>query len=186
MKSQIKIKNGLGMLKYKHYSFVLIKQGENYILSQKKHFYPINLARILGNSLKKHESPKKSALRQLKDIISTDSDFFKNEDLQYVANLKTIVNTAKGETIVNSYIYYARIPSNWNIQTKDNLCTLCYLKESNFQELILSMSELKENLQKNEVLFGFNWQDYIKVYQPIHQIALDYARKSEEVYFDKY
>lgn len=174
------------MLKYKYYSLILIKQGDYYILSQKKHFYPVDFARIIGRSINKQESPKKTALKELQDCLVGENHYLKKEDLKYVANLKTIINTAKGETVINSYIYFTVIPTDYRIQSKNKTFNFCFLKELEFQELIISMSDLKENLQRDNVLFGFNWQDYVKIYQPIQQIALNYAKKLEKNHFDNY
>jgi 8-oxo-dGTP pyrophosphatase MutT (NUDIX family) len=170
---KVKINNPIGNLYRKNHSLILVKQGDKYILGQKKHFYPNDFARMLGGGINEGESPKAAAIREIKEEVGIDID-----NVEYIATLKTIANTAQGEMIMTTHIFFLEIPFNIKLEVGDDISGLKYLSELELQKLIFGMSQLTGTYHGDDHLFNFDWEDYGKIYEPIHQIAFEYAKNN--------
>jgi isopentenyldiphosphate isomerase len=169
---KVKINNPIGNLYKKNYVLVLIKQGKKFILSKKKHLYPNNYARMIGGSVAETETPKDAIIR----IIDRDLALEIN-NIDYISSLKSVVNSAQGEVIVTTYIYYIDIETKLKLKMLNQNKSVEYFTEKELERLILSMADLKEIEEDDQELFNFDWNEYRKIYEPIHQIAYEYARK---------
>jgi ADP-ribose pyrophosphatase YjhB (NUDIX family) len=170
---KVKINNPIGNLYRKNHALILVKQGDKYILGKKKHFYPSDFARMIGGGINEGEIPQDAAVRELKEELNTDIKLLK---LEYVAQLKTIANTAQGEMIMTTHIYFTQLDDSQIIIPSDDITGVGYYSEKELQKLIFSMSQLQGTYKDKEGLFNFDWQDYGKIYEPIHQIAFEYAK----------
>ena len=170
---KVKINNAIGNLYRKNHSLILVKQADKYILGQKKHFYPNDFARMLGGAINEGETPKAAAIREIKEEIGITIT-----NPEFIATLKTIANTAQGEMIMTTHIFFYEVPFNIKLEPSDDISGLKILTEQELQKLIFSMSQLTGTYHNEEGLFNFDWQDYGKIYEPIHQIAFDYAKNN--------
>jgi 8-oxo-dGTP pyrophosphatase MutT (NUDIX family) len=170
---KVKINNPIGNLYRKNHALILIKQGDKYVLGLKKHFYPANFARMIGGGINEGESPKAAAIREVKEELN-----YQTESVEYIATLKTIANTAQGEMIMTTHIYFLEIPFNTQLEVGDDVTGLKYYTEQELQKLIFGMSQLTGTYHGEDYLFHFDWEDYGKIYEPIHQIAFEYAKNN--------
>ena len=177
MINQVNINNPIGNLYRKENALILVRQGNKYILGVKKHFYPSGFARMIGGGINPGETPLQGAKREVYEELGYDTN-----DLEFIASLKTIADTAQGEMIMNTHMFYLEIPEGALLTVGDDITGLKYLNDREMQKLIFSMSQIKGTYFEKNGLFNFDWKDYGTIYEPIHQIAYDYAKvKNQQI-----
>jgi 8-oxo-dGTP pyrophosphatase MutT (NUDIX family) len=172
MINKVNINNPIGNLYRKEHSLILVKQADKYILGLKQHFYPRGFARMIGGGINLGETPLEAAKREVFEELS----YVVANEIEFVASIKTIAETAQGEMIMNTHIFYLEIESDTELVVGDDVTGLQYLTDKEFQKLIFSMSQLQGTYNEKEGLFNFDWKDYGVIYEPIHQIAYDFAK----------
>lgn len=149
-------------------SLILLKHKGKYILEVKKHILPSNYSQLIGGNVNNGFTPLETSYELVNSYIG-----YRPESIEFISTIKNILTTSNGETKITTHIFFLLIPDSQEIKISSELKLYDDLE---FQKLIFSMSQLQNNISCEANLFKFNWKEYAQMYEPIHQIAYNYAR----------
>ncbi|MGL4759128.1 MAG: NUDIX domain-containing protein [Patescibacteria group bacterium] len=150
-------------------AYILLRYRGEYILNMQKYINPSNFARMIGGTVNQGESPLDTVIREV--LKNTG---FELQNIDFVAPFKVINNTSNGELVTTVHIFFCEIPTDFDLTFSKNLR---FYTTEQFKKLIFSMSQLEGNFTDKKSMFNFDWKEYGRVNEPIHQIAFKYAQK---------
>lgn len=167
----LKLQYSIGNLHRKRHVLLVIRDKNGRILvGHKPDFYPEGITRLPGGGINDNETPAEGALREAKEELGVD---FTGNDLVFIGEVKIHAEAENGEYDLVTYLYF--------IQLKDQACTagddVAAFSALTVDELF-ALVEAYNSLSKDSWFIDGDyrhcWQDYGKVYGPIHKIAANW------------
>ena len=164
----VKIGNPIGNLYRKNHVLVLIQLSNgNFLMGQKKGFYPDNISRFIGGGVEKGEDILKTAQREVEEELKIDINLNK---FTHFAEIATNATTNEGEMSMVTNIFGVVIDKDLKLTASDDLSGVVELTPSQFNQLVFEMNTLTGTLVTEK--FSFNWEDWGKIYGPIHETSM--------------
>jgi hypothetical protein len=163
------ISNPIGNLYRKNHVLILLQLNNgNYILGKKRGFYPDHIARFIGGGVEKDEDPLLAAKREIEEELKININ---KGNLVHLAKITTNAKTNEGDMSMTTNVFSLIIDSELKPTASDDLTGLVELTSNQFQQLISDMYSLTGTLKTEK--FSFDWQDWGKIYGPIHELSLN-------------
>jgi 8-oxo-dGTP pyrophosphatase MutT (NUDIX family) len=155
---------------------VLIAVGtseDKILLGAKPSFFPPTITRLLGGGVDEGEDIATAAVRELEEELGVSLDV---SDLTPLFDLETRATDETGKVFNNNtYVYYVNI-GNQSYKAGDDVTSIDALSVDELYDLGVRYEQLPESLFYIGREGEFSWQDYGKMYGPIHKIAADKLR----------
>lgn len=155
---------------------VLIAVGtsdDTILLGAKPSFFPPTITRLLGGGVDEGEDIAKAAARELEEELGVTLDV---ADLTPLFDLETKATDETGKVFNNNtYVYYVNIGTQ-TYKAGDDVKSIDVVSIDELYELGVSYDQLPESLFYIGREGEFSWQDYGKMYGPIHKMTADKIR----------
>lgn len=170
----IVVKKAFGNLYRAKCVLIAVGTADNTILlGAKPSFFPPTITRLLGGGVDEGEDIAKAAARELEEELGVTLDL---ADLKPLFDLETKATDETGKVFNNNtYVYYANIGSQ-PYKAGDDVKSIDVVSIDELYELGVSYDRLPESLFYIGPEGEFSWQDYGKMYGPIHKITADKIR----------
>ncbi len=165
----IKIKSPFGNLYRKKLALIAIQDLEgNILVGAKPHFYPAGIYRLIGGGVDENEDPIVGAQRELKEEMDVDANI---DNLEPLLQVNVRATDENGKVYENSnFIYLYKLKDN-NYQAGDDTKYVIKLSIDELNKLGEKYESLSEDDWFRNEMEQYNWNDYGKVYGPIHKLT---------------
>lgn len=170
-KLNIKIKSPFGNLYRKRLVLIAVADKEGDILvGSKPNYYPEGIYRFIGGGVDENEDPLTGAVRELNEELGISVNI---EDLKPLLQVDVHATDETGKIYENSnYIYYYQLKDD-NYKAGDDIKSVVKLSIDELYELGLRYEKLSEDDWFRNETENYNWNDYGKVYGPIHKMVAE-------------
>lgn len=173
---EITIQNPIGNLYRKKHVLIFIEDiNGNLILGSKKDFYPANIDRMLGGGMEEGEEPITAAKREIEEetALNIPIDFY-----SLLGSVKTKAHTSEGSMEMETWICHLKFSESMNICPSDDISDIKVYTPDQYRTLIERMRNLSGEFKTEK--FSFLWLDWGKIYAPIHQAAILWAKSKKK------
>jgi 8-oxo-dGTP pyrophosphatase MutT (NUDIX family) len=156
------------IMKRSRHVLILVEDEQGRFVLGSKHIYPAGIVRLLGGGVEGDEPMKLAACRELEEELRVKVN---HNQLTELATVEAEIASPSEPQPIHfvTGIFYAKLHSQ-EITAGDDVNDLAFLTQDEYQQLIQRYTQLSPELDADK---GFAWDDYGKLYSPIHQIALD-------------
>lgn len=172
-KLDVQVKIPFANLKYRdRHVLILVRDGNGKYLLGGKNEYPLGLVRMLGGGVDKDENVRIAAMRELVEELNVQVT---DQDLAEIARIDTHAVDEDGhEYSLMTYLYYFQLTDE-EYSAGDDVSDIVALDLEDLSKLADKYESIPADLKSEDE--GFYWEDYGKVYGPIHRIAYNEAKK---------
>jgi hypothetical protein len=165
----IKIQKAFGNLHRKKHALIAVRDLENNILvGTKPSFYPEGISRMIGGGIDESEDECVGAARELEEELSIKAAV---NELIPLLQVNVHAEDLEGEIFENStYIYFYQLKDN-KYKAADDIESIVKLSLEGLKELGDKFERLDEDNWYKGVEGTFGWEDYGKMYGPIHKFT---------------
>lgn len=174
VKIDVNLKHTFGnLLRKKHVLVVIQNKAGEVILGAKPFFYPEGICRLIGGGIEKDEEVADAAVREIEEEIGVH---VKKSEIKHLFEI--IVNAKVGKEthrFVTNICHVQHAIELDEINAGDDIQGVKALSLTNLLDLIEKYKNFSDDFcYEDGKGYGHLWQDYGKVYAPIHQIVHDY------------
>jgi 8-oxo-dGTP pyrophosphatase MutT (NUDIX family) len=158
----------------RHVLIVLENAQGSILLGEKKHFYPEGIYRFIGGGVNEDESPMQAAVREIKEEINIEVI---GPELNAFAEVVINAIISDETYTLTTYMYHYKIKDGVQLNPSDDISGLKELDINQLPELVNKYENLSGTysaINNENVEYKHSWQDYGRMYAPIHQIAYEW------------
>jgi 8-oxo-dGTP pyrophosphatase MutT (NUDIX family) len=168
----VHLKNAFGNLYRKHHALIVVRDPNgNYLFGQKPKFYPPGIVRLIGGGVNENESPNLGATRELNEELKITVD---QKDVLPLSDITFHAITPKNTLHLTTHLYFYQLHTADYIPG-DDITGISILTLDQIRELSEKFNRLPTDLWDPD--HSFTWDDYGRVYGPIHLIAYEETKK---------
>ncbi len=170
----IKINSPFGNLYRNKLALIVVEDlNGNILVGSKPHYYPEGIYRFVGGGIDDNEDPINGAKRELNEELRIDADI---KDLKLLKQVNVHATDETGKVYLNSnFIYYYKLKDN-NYKAGDDIKGVIKLSVDDLYKLGERYESLSSDDWFRNETESYNWQDYGKVYGPIHKLVAERIR----------
>lgn len=150
-----------------HVLILCYDQTGKFWLGSKPKFYPEGIYRLVGGGVDQGETSLEAAIRETQEELGLTVT---STDLQPLSEIILHATTGEEEYHFTTTVYALRIDPA-KVKPGDDIESLVPLNDDEYQQLIQLYLNLDESLEFAQGEYRHFWQDYGKVYGPIHELA---------------
>lgn len=168
----IDIQNPFGnLLRERHVLIALINGKNEVILGNKPKYYPPGISRLIGGGVDKGEAYEQAAIRELQEETGILIDKSKLIPIRLFDVNATDID---GNKYHNQTAIFAVNIRDEKIKPADDIASVTTYNFVQLQNLIKKYQSFDKDLKFIDGDYEFYWEDYGKMYAPIHQAVYDY------------
>ncbi len=149
------------------HALILVRNQEGNFILGRKQIYPPQICRMVGGGIEASEDPQVGAARELAEELHIDVP---PENLIPLKKVVAEITCRQEKITFTTWLFFYQLEVE-AIQADDDLDDVWALSEADLESLIARYGQLQGEDKDDNV--EFKWQDYGRLYGPMHQIALD-------------
>lgn len=171
----IKVKNPFGNLFREKTALLVVETADgDFLVGAKPYQYPPTITRLLGGGVDEGESENNAATREIREELGVALSF---SQLTPMLVVSVGAEDAEGKHYAHEiHIYYANIGDD-QYEPGDDIKAIVKLDLDELYALGEAYEALPEALWYNGPEGLYSWNDYGKLYGPVHKLASEAVRE---------
>lgn len=167
----IKVQKPFGNLFRKESVLVIVETSQKeFLLGTKPRQYPPTISRLLGGGVHEGEHEGVAARREIYEELGVKLD---ESQMRSLFTIDVRAEDDNGSTYTHKvHIFYTNIGSN-SFQAGDDVEEIIKLSLDGLYELSRAYDSLPETLWYNGPEGMYSWNDYAKLYGPVHRLSAE-------------